>query len=290
MPSMSSDWIDIQIRFPFDAGELLGRLDDPNVQGAWEDEEAIHLYWSSAHWSPDNLLLLRRTLQDMTGSEEQAPEILVQSVPNQDWNRTWAESVKPLWVGKRIVIRPSWETVVVPPGHIEIILDPKQAFGTGHHATTRMLLEWLEEIVRGGESVLDVGTGSGLLAMTALRLGAMRAVGIDNDPVAIECAQEYAKINQFGQEILLQCRSLQVENKFNLVLANLDRQTLIQLAEPLVACTDGRLLVSGVLRDQREEIVEVFAREAFYPGRQRERDGWLAIEFGRAQSCEGGEI
>lgn len=187
------------------------------------------------------------------------------------------------------MIRPSWEPVVVPPGHIEIILDPKQAFGTGHHATTRMLLEWLEEIVRGGESILDVGTGSGLLAMTALRLGATRAVGIDNDPLAIECAQEYAKTNQFGQELVLQCRSLPVEDRFDLVLANLDCQTLMQLAEPLAACTAGRLLVSGVLRDQREEIVEMFAREGLYPGQQRERDGWCAIEFERAQSCEEGE-
>lgn len=289
MPSMSSDWIDIQIRSSLDAGELLGRLDDPNVQGAWEDEGAIHLYWSSVHWSADNLLLLRRTLQEMSGSLAQDPEILVQSLPNQDWNRAWAQSVKPLWIGNRILIRPSWDTVIVPPDHIEIILDPKQAFGTGHHATTRMLLEWLEEIVCGGESILDVGTGSGLLAMVALRLGATRAVGIDNDPVAVECAQEYAKANRFGEELLLQCGSLQAEDMFDLVLANLDRQTLIRLAEPLAACTGGRLLLSGVLKDQREEIVDVFSRAALYPGQQREREGWLAMEFRRAQSCEGGE-
>lgn len=289
MPSMSSDWIDIQIRSSLDAGELLGRLDDPNVQGAWEDEGAIHLYWSSVHWSADNLLLLRRTLQEMSGSLAQDPEILVQSLPNQDWNRAWAQSVKPLWIGNRILIRPSWDTVIVPPDHIEIILDPKQAFGTGHHATTRMLLEWLEEIVCGGESILDVGTGSGLLAMVALRLGATRAVGIDNDPVAVECAQEYAKANRFGEELLLQCGSLQAEDMFDLVLANLDRQTLIRLAEPLAACTGGRLLLSGVLKDQREEIVDVFSRAALYPGQLREREGWMAMEFRRALSCEGGE-
>jgi ribosomal protein L11 methyltransferase len=153
-----------------------------------------------------------------------------------------------------------------------------------------MLLEWLEEIVRGGESVLDVGTGSGILAMAALRLGAGRAVGIDHDPVAIECAREYALLNRFGDELSLHCGGLDALPKgqlFDLVLANLDRQTLMQLADKLADCTHTTLLVSGLLLDQREEIVAAFATAGLYPCRQREQDGWLAMEFLRAQSCEG---
>ena len=284
---MSSDWIDVQITSSLDAGEVLGQLDDPSVQGAWQDGETIHLYWPSHGWSPDHLVRLQQILRHMEETGQAAPEILVQSLPNQDWNRQWAQSVKPLWIGKRIVIRPTWESVAVRPDQIEIILDPKQAFGTGHHATTRMLLEWLEEVVRGDESVLDVGTGSGLLAMVALRLGAARAVGIDNDPVAIDCAQEYARENRFGDELMLQCGTLSGSRAFDLVLANLDRQTLLQLAETLAACTGGRLLVSGLLTDQRQEIVEAFSGVNLYPERQRELDGWLAMEFAPAQSCEG---
>ena len=287
MPSTISDWVDVQIRSSLDAGELLGLLDDPAVQGAWQDGGTIHLYWPSHGWAPDHLVRLRQVLQRMDAAGEAAPEILVQSLPNQDWNKQWAQSVKPLWIGKRIVVRPTWETVAGRPDQIEIILDPKQAFGTGHHATTRMLLEWLEEIVRGDESVLDVGTGSGLLAMVALRLGAAQAVGIDNDPVAIDCAREYASRNRFGEELMLRCGTLGGDEAFDLVLANLDRQTLLQLAETLAACTGSRLLVSGLLVDQRQEVVEVFARVNLYPGRQRERDGWLAMEFAPAQSCEG---
>ena len=135
--------------------------------------------------------------------------------------------------------------------------------------------------------MLDVGTGSGLLAMVALRLGAVCAVGIDNDPVAIECAQEYAALNQFGQELSLRTAALPDERAFDLVLANLDRQTLLQLADKLAAWTGRRLLVSGLLLEQRQEIVEVFARLDLYPIREREQDGWLAIELTRAQSCEG---
>jgi len=104
---------------------------------------------------------------DPDGQSREA--IQVEPLRAQDWNRLWAESVKPIRVGRRLVIRPSWELAQLQAGDIEIVLDPKQAFGTGHHSTTSLLLEWLEEVIHGGESVLDVGTGSGILAMVALR-------------------------------------------------------------------------------------------------------------------------
>lgn len=290
MPSTISDWVDVRIVSRLDAGEVLGLLDDPTAQGGWQEGETVHLYWPSEIWSPDHLVKLRQILRQLDGANE--PEIQVHALPHQDWNQQWAQSVKPLWIGKRIVIRPSWEPVSLQPGQIEIILDPKQAFGTGHHATTRMLLEWVEETVQGGESVLDVGTGSGILAMAALRLGAGRAVGIDYDPVAIECAQEYARLNRFGSELSLHCgrlEELQGDTSFDLVLANLDRQTLLSVADRLAGCTRSRLLVSGLLRTQREEIVAAFTATGLYPCRQREQDGWLAMEFLRTQSCEGVE-
>ena len=216
--------------------------------------------------------------------------VSVNQLPFQDWNQLWAQSVKPLWIGKRIVIRPSWEPVSLQPGQIEIILDPKQAFGTGHHATTRMLLEWLEEIIRGGESVLDVGSGSGILAMAALRLGARSALGIEYDSVAVECAEEYAKQNGFGPELRYVCGTFEdgvVSARPDLVLANLDRRTLLHLAEQLALCDARRLLISGLLQDQRQEVVAAFAAAGLYPGREREQEGWLAMEFLPVQSCEG---
>ena len=127
----------------------------------------------------------------------------VNSVPWEDWNARWAAAVKPIHIGQQIVIRPSWEKVALPPNRIELIIDPKHAFGTGHHATTQFLIEWLEDLIQGGETVLDVGTGSGILAITALRLGAVSVLGIDNDPVAIECARTYASLNGFQDELAL---------------------------------------------------------------------------------------
>ncbi|HKT33865.1 MAG TPA: 50S ribosomal protein L11 methyltransferase [Nitrospira sp.] len=284
---MSSEWIDVQISSELDAGEVMGLLDDSCVSGAWQEGRTIHLYWPGHRWTSDHLAYLRQALRRMTEEGLVEAEIVAHALPDQDWNRQWAESVKPLRVGKRIVIRPSWERIEKRPGQIEIVLDPKQAFGTGHHATTSLLLEWLEEEIRGGESILDVGTGSGLLAMVALRLGAAHAAGIDNDPDAIECARGYAAGNGFGPELSLQCGTVAAGRRYDLVLANLDRRTLLDLAEPLAARAGDRLLVSGVLVDQREEIVDAFARVGLYPGRERGREGWLAMEFTNAESCEG---
>ena len=151
MASMTSEWIEVQIQCSLDAGELLALLDDPAVPGAWQEGRTIHLYWPSDRWSPDHLARLRQTLLRLADQGQSEPEIVVHSLPDQDWNCQWAASVKPLRVGTRIVIRPSWENVEPAVGQIEIILDPKRAFGTGHHATTSLLLEWLEEDIRGGQ-------------------------------------------------------------------------------------------------------------------------------------------
>ncbi|HMK22915.1 MAG TPA: 50S ribosomal protein L11 methyltransferase, partial [Terriglobales bacterium] len=119
---MAADWVDVTIASTVDAGELLGLLGDPSIQGAWQDTSVIHLYWPEQDWSPDHLRQVESALRRLNGSQSIAPEVRVRSLPHRDWNREWAESVKPLRVGRRIVIRPSWEPVAVRPDEIEIIL------------------------------------------------------------------------------------------------------------------------------------------------------------------------
>ena len=289
---MTQDWVDVSIHSAIDPGELLGLLGDPHVQGAWEDQGVTHLYWSRDHWSGEQLGQVRAALDRLDPSGRSSGAVQVGDLPHQDWNRQWAQSVKPLHVGRRIVIRPSWEPVALEPDQFEIILDPKQAFGTGHHATTRMLLEWLEDLIRGGETVLDVGAGSGILAMAALRLGARSAVGVENDPVAVDCARDYARENRFGPELELICGTLQDlagRVRPDLVLANLDRHTLLLLADELAAygAEGARLLFSGVLVDQEAEVVGRYSALGLYPAGRREQDGWVALELLRAESCEG---
>lgn len=290
----SEGWIDVQIRTVVDPAELLGLLADPVIQGGWEDQGLIHLYWPKPQWSLEARARLCGVLQELDPNVSSEEDIRVEELPDQDWNQQWAESVRPIRIGRRIVIRPSWESVVLQAQDIEIVLDPKQAFGTGHHATTRMLLEWLEDLIHGGESVLDVGTGSGILAMVALRLGAASALGVECDPVAVDCARDYARENGFGSALEVRCGILsevdrQSKLRPDLVLANLDRQTLLLLCDELVKYVrhGARLLLSGILIEQERELVEVYSKVGAMLFRRREQEGWVALELLMAESCEG---
>jgi ribosomal protein L11 methyltransferase len=281
---MPNDWVDVCIHGSLDTGELLSRLDDATVQGAWEDGGKVHLYWAEAQWTEERLSALRAALADVTESGQEQ-SLSVTLVPAQDWNAAWARSVKPLRIG-RFVIRPSWEPVMLGPRDLEIILDPKQAFGTGHHATTRMLLEWLQEDIRGGELILDVGTGSAILAMAAVKLGAASAVGVEIDPVAADCAKEYVGLNQLTDRIDIMTGTLadlpqENQRAIDLVLANLDRQTVLSLAEDLasVACGGARVLES--------EIVERFSNLGLICADRRDDEGWVVMQFLKPEFCEG---
>jgi len=290
----SEGWIDVQIRTTVDAAELLGRLADPVIQGGWEENGVIHLYWPKLQWTLDAHVHLSRTLLGLDPGLSTESDIRVEELPDQDWNRQWAQSVRPIRVGRRIVIRPSWETAALQAQDIEIVLDPKQAFGTGHHATTRMLLEWLEDFIGGGECVLDVGAGSGILAMVALRLGAASALGVECDPVAVDCARDYAAENGFGDNLEFRCGALEDIDghgalRPDLVLANLDCQTLLLLCEELAQHVrrGARLLLSGILLDQERDIVEAFSKVGAMLSQRREQEGWVALELLMAESCEG---
>lgn len=289
---MPNDWVDVCIHGSLDTGELLSRLDDATVQGAWEDGGKVHLYWAEAQWTEERLSALRAALADVTESGQEQ-SLSVTLVPAQDWNAAWARSVKPLRIG-RFVIRPSWEPVTLGPRDLEIILDPKQAFGTGHHATTRMLLEWLQEDIRGGELILDVGTGSAILAMAAVKLGAASAVGVEIDPVATDCAKEYVGLNQLTDRIDIMTGTLadlpqENQRAIDLVLANLDRQTVLGLAEDLasLARRGARIVVSGILSEQRAEIMERFSDLGLSCSKQRDDEGWVVMHFLKPESCEG---
>src|SRR6185295_14364334 len=135
---MPTDWIEVTIHSDLDAGELLGALDDPAITGAWQEDGLMRLYWQSAQWSGESLIRLQQMLKTFRTA---GARIAVDRLPEKDWNVEWARQVKPLRIGRRVVIRPSWESVTTMAGDIELIIDPKQAFGTGHHVTTQLMIE-----------------------------------------------------------------------------------------------------------------------------------------------------
>jgi ribosomal protein L11 methyltransferase len=289
---MSTHWVEVCIQDNLDAGELLSRLNDAAVEGAWENEGTIHLYWPEDRWNEELLVSIRSVLSDLKQSSSEIPLSVIR-VPAQDWNEAWARSVRPLRIG-RLVIRPSWEPVMLAADDIEIILDPKQAFGTGHHATTRMILEWLQKEVHGGEMVVDVGTGSAILAMAAVKLGAASAMGVEIDSVAAECARESILHNALQDRIDILCGTLadlpqERRRPADLVLANLDRQTIVELAEQVAsfALRGARIMVSGILVEQQPEVIERFSHLGLVCSERIEDEGWVAMKFLRPESCDG---
>jgi ribosomal protein L11 methyltransferase len=288
---MGQDWIEVTVRTSADPAEVLSSLDDSTISGAWQDDDLLRLYWTSSAWGPDRLVALQVALAQL-GHPVAEQAIATGRVPDRNWNEPWALAVQPIRIG-RVIIRPSWQPVECRSDDIELIIDPKQAFGTGHHATTQLLIEWLQEIIAGGETVLDVGSGSGILAMVALRLGAGRAIGIDCDAVAIDCAREYADQNGFGKELSWQVATAASLSAWespacNLLLANLDRQAILDSVEVLatVSKRDGRLLLSGLLADQLPEVERALAFEGLYVRTTREREGWLALDASAASPCD----
>jgi ribosomal protein L11 methyltransferase len=287
---MGHDWVELTVRTSADSADVLALLNDPAVSGAWQEDGVVRLYWPASAWDAERVADLCAVLAGL-GHSVTEENIAVGRLTDRDWNEPWAQAAQPVRIG-RVVIRCSWHRVELAAGEVELIIDPKQAFGTGHHATTQLLIEWLQEIIRGGETVLDLGTGSGVLAMAALKLGASYATGVDHDPVAIDCARDYARQNGIGQTLVLEVANAvclrEPANWVNLLVANLDRQTIMECSDLLASYAQrgARLLLSGLLTEQVPEITQALAVNGIYVAAMRERDGWAAFDAAAGSSCE----
>src|SRR5690606_25997713 len=189
-------------------------------------------------------------------------------VAEENWNARWEETIRPLAVG-RFLIKPTWADV--PPEHADRLLleiDPKMSFGTGYHESTRLALGFLPALVRGGERVLDAGTGTGVLAIAALKLGAASALGFDIDPWASVNATENAYLNGVADRFEVREASLDAvpETGFGLVLANINRNALLAMLPGFAAklAPGGRLLLAGLLRTDREAMLAAVEAAGLY--------------------------
>jgi ribosomal protein L11 methyltransferase len=281
---MSSNYVEVSIRADVDSGELLARLQDGETLGGWEKDGIIHIYWPEEKWTSAALDDLRSALAAM-GIQAQESDVIIQEVPDKDWNATWAASLQPIRLGRRIRVRQSWHSIDPTFDGIELVIDPKRAFGTGYHATTQLVIEWLENQIRGGERILDVGTGSGILSMVTIRLGAASALAIDNDPVAVECAREYAAANGFGSELELRTASFEElgPGEFDVIVANIDGKTLPRFCGimPQLLSLTGVACLSGLQEPDYEVIRDVLMKINFHVQLRFGREDWLALVVSR---------
>jgi len=199
----------------------------------------------------------------------------VKQVADQDWVRATQNQFQPVRVSSRLWVVPTWHAAP-DPAAINLVIDPGLAFGTGTHATTRLCMKWLDTNLRGGESVLDYGCGSGILGIAALKLGAARATGVDIDPLALLAARHNAMQNQVHMAFVAAERD--APEPADIVLANILANPLTLLAPLLARLTrrGGHILLSGVLEHQAREVEDAY-RAAFDLAPLEHDDGWVLI-------------
>lgn len=203
------------------------------------------------------------------------PAYEVDRVEDEDWVRLTQAQFTPQQVTSRLWVVPSWHEAP-DAGAINIVLDPGLAFGTGTHPTTRLCLRWLAARVRGGESVIDFGCGSGILAIAALKLGAREAAGVDIDPQAVLAARRNALQNEVPATF--HGAAEQLRRPAGIVVANILAQPLMVLAPLLAELTahGGRLALSGILTEQAGEVMDVYRAWYDFEPVQSE-DGWVLL-------------
>ena len=216
------------------------------------------------------------------------PRVSAEIIPDQDWSKNWKEYFKPFELIPDLIIAPSWETYHPLPGQDVIVMDPGMAFGTGHHATTKLCLELIKSSsdIFNGKSILDVGTGTGILGMACAMWGAAEVSGIDNDREAVNVATENVSRNNLHKAVVITDSGFDsLERTFALVVANIIHDTLIELADELYRVVDngGVLILSGlVYGEQTDNIVRCFTKRGLRVLEEKQEGEWGAVKFIKA--------
>ncbi|MEX2583601.1 MAG: 50S ribosomal protein L11 methyltransferase [Gemmatimonadota bacterium] len=215
------------------------------------------------------------------------PELSWRWQANEDWEREWRRGLQPRKVSHRFVVKPSWTDWSAGPGEVVIEIDPQMAFGTGEHATTRGCLRLLDESLRGGDRVLDIGSGSGILSIAAARAGAAEVIAVEYDPDANLNARE--NIDRNGAKDVIQLHEVLADpdmlrrlGRFDLILANILSSVICPLLPSLASSLkpDGRLIVSGILEREQDGVVEAAGAAGLVVRREDAEDEWWSAELG----------
>jgi ribosomal protein L11 methyltransferase len=201
-------------------------------------------------------------------------------VDEEDWANAWKEYYKPTKVSKRLVVVPTWEDYTVAYGDLPIYLDPGMAFGTGTHPTTQLALQLMEDYLRPGQEVIDVGCGSGILSIAAEKLGAGDVLALDLDPVAVQKTKENCGQNHTGRVTVREGNLLQgVTKKVDMIVANILAEILQQMMYdlPRVLKPDGVFIGSGIIVNKQAELIEDLQRAGYNDIRLIRQEDWVAV-------------
>ena len=243
---------------------------DEDLEKSLNGVSRLRLYLEDGPQAPEELARLRELLSGLRTAWPQAElgslRLSLANVKDEDWENNWKQYYQPIPIGKKLLVVPKWMEPDRSEGRIPVLLDPGMIFGTGAHASTQMCMLRLEELIRGGEELLDLGSGSGILSITALRLGAAHATGVDVDPKAEDIARENAAINGLGADrftavtgnVLTGQAELEglFSKTYDIVCMNIFADVIIPMAVVLPRFMTEKTVVicSGVLENRYEEV------------------------------------
>lgn len=297
------DWIEIALSVDGEAAEavaeLLQRYGHQGVaieqEGIppeeWDDGEAqpaqqltIRAYLPADERAEDAKMRLETALGHMSLMYPM-PRPVYTIVKEDDWAEAWKAHYHPIRIGRKLFIRPLWVEVETAPDDLVIALDPGMAFGTGTHPTTQLCLEALEDTVQPGLNVLDLGTGSGILAIGAAKLGAGHILALDIDPIAVKATQENIEQNGVAEKITAQQGSLEnvitSARRFDLIVVNILARIIIMMCDQHLGDTvrpGGKALFSGVILEQADDVEAALRKTGLEPTARRIEGDWVLIE------------
>lgn len=277
------DFIKFTIRTtPFKPEEISEAIWALDVDGVTENDDNLEVFVRPD--SNENIktiaeLLNSLALQDIFHSFDIDEDF----VADRNWNEEFEKKINVVEISDRLVIKPSFKEYQEKPGQLIIHIDPKMSFGTGEHQTTKLVLQLLEKYVKGNEEVLDVGSGTGILAIAAVKLGAKNAIGVDNDEWCLLNGKENTALNKVEdtvEVVLGELKDIKKE-KFDLVVANINKHILLDIINDLKnkVLRPGTLILSGLLDVDETDILKVYADDKFKLVEKVQLAEWIALVF-----------
>lgn len=269
---------------------------DEDLMGLSECETCITVYLPGNSQGADMLTSIRSMLSSLktedSGNQYGRLEAELSSIREEDWANNWKQYFKPIAIGDKLVIKPSWEEYENTDNRIILEIDPASSFGTGQHHTTRLCLELLEKSMNGSEKILDLGCGSGILSIGGILLGADSAVAVDIEENAVTTAIENAQKNNISPEkYAAYCGNIlgddaladKIDDKYDIITANIVADVLIAMKDFFVRYLkeNGTLIVSGIIVERMDEVISAIESVGFTKCDVNEKEGWAAVRFTR---------
>ena len=257
--------------------------DGDNLGIDLEKPFTVHTYVAEEDFKPEIIEELRQGLYFL-GQLRGVSDLRVSNLQEQDWANAWKEHFQVHRIGERVVIRPPWREYEPQDDDVVIVLDPGMAFGTGLHPSTRLSMLGTEDVVQPGDTVLDVGTGSGILAFAAAKLGATKVDTVDVEAVAVKATAENAELNDLSDKIAVELGSVGEGQPFwgeqyDVVLANIISRILIELSEAIVAHTKpgGKMVLAGIIETREQDVIDAFESAGARVINRRFAEDWVSL-------------